>query len=216
MRALFQKTVRNVKDIFIVGIISVIIIAIVLKLFKFLWLLLLSLPHDVIRVIHHFSLSSYADHLVVLLALVVILGILFTLWQPGKLITRLPIVGTIIKFIVTARKLITSHKKKKKPWSLIESSPDIYHMGFTLGLSDPEIDAKTGGEKIKFFLITSPNPISGFTLYLPKEKITSLDWSFERGIQEIISAGQQSEDQIKEIKEIFSNIDIQEKKNDAN
>lgn len=49
--------------------------------------------------------------------------------------------------------------------------------------------AEMGHETLSVFLPTTPNPTSGFLLFVPKEQITILDMSVEDGAKLVISAG---------------------------
>ena len=46
-----------------------------------------------------------------------------------------------------------------------------------------------GGEMMSIFLPTTPNPTSGFLLFLPKEDVIELDMSVEEAAKLVISAG---------------------------
>ncbi|MEC7154761.1 MAG: hypothetical protein VXW66_04790, partial [Pseudomonadota bacterium] len=47
----------------------------------------------------------------------------------------------------------------------------------------------TGEEMISVFLPTTPNPTSGFLLFVPKAEIKILDMTVEEGARLVISAG---------------------------
>ena len=47
----------------------------------------------------------------------------------------------------------------------------------------------TGEEMISVFLPTTPNPTSGFLLFVPKSEIKILDMTVEEGARLVISAG---------------------------
>ena len=55
-----------------------------------------------------------------------------------------------------------------------------------------EVNAKLnemGQETVSVFLPTTPNPTSGFLLFVPKKDITILDMSVEQAAKLVISAG---------------------------
>lgn len=61
---------------------------------------------------------------------------------------------------------------------------------------------KIGLDTLSVFLPTTPNPTSGFLLFVPREDITILDMSVEDGAKLVISAGlvaPEQEDMIKEL-----------------
>ena len=71
----------------------------------------------------------------------------------------------------------------------------LYAIIFMATETDGEVAVRlksTGNEKNKMvsvFLPTTPNPTSGFLLFVPKEEITILDMSVEDGAKLVISAG---------------------------
>ena len=52
-----------------------------------------------------------------------------------------------------------------------------------------ELDVAGGDELYSVFLPTTPNPTSGFLLYVPKKDVIILDMSVEEGAKAVISAG---------------------------
>ena len=52
-----------------------------------------------------------------------------------------------------------------------------------------EVNRKTKDQMVNIFLPTTPNPTSGFLLFVPKKDILVLNMTVEEGIKMIISAG---------------------------
>jgi uncharacterized membrane protein len=67
--------------------------------------------------------------------------------------------------------------------------PGIYAIGFVTSKSEGEIQLRTEQKVINVFLPTTPNPTSGFLLFIPEEDIIPLDMSVEEGIKLVISGG---------------------------
>jgi uncharacterized membrane protein len=65
----------------------------------------------------------------------------------------------------------------------------LWSMAFLTGSEFAELDAKTGKELVSVFLPTTPNPTTGFLLFLPKEHVQVLDMTVDTGMRMIISAG---------------------------
>lgn len=66
----------------------------------------------------------------------------------------------------------------------------MWAMAFVTSNTSGEIGEYFGGEEhVNLFLPTTPNPTSGFLLFLPKTKVKTLDMTVEEGIKLIISAG---------------------------
>jgi uncharacterized membrane protein len=62
-------------------------------------------------------------------------------------------------------------------------------LGFITGTPDGEIRELGGGELVNVFVPTTPNPTSGFLLFLPECDIVRLGMSVEEGIKMVVSGG---------------------------
>jgi uncharacterized membrane protein len=67
--------------------------------------------------------------------------------------------------------------------------PGVWTLGFLTGKTQAEAQAKAGRELWSVFVPTSPNPTSGFMLFLPPDEITALDMSVGEGMKMVISGG---------------------------
>ena len=67
----------------------------------------------------------------------------------------------------------------------------IWAIGFVSTSAKGEIAkrAKTDAEMMSIFLPTTPNPTSGFLLFVPKEDVIELDMTVEDAAKLVISAG---------------------------
>ena len=65
----------------------------------------------------------------------------------------------------------------------------VYSIAFVTGESKNEIASRVGMPLVSVFLPTTPNPTSGFLLYVPREDITLLDMTIEEAAKLIVSAG---------------------------
>ena len=82
----------------------------------------------------------------------------------------------------------------------------VWAMGFLTGDTEGEVQRLTKNSMINIFLPTTPNPTSGFLLFLPKKDIQRLSMTVEEGIKMIISAGMltpsENQKKIKSLKKI--------------
>ncbi|MBT4907144.1 MAG: DUF502 domain-containing protein [Rhodospirillaceae bacterium] len=62
-------------------------------------------------------------------------------------------------------------------------------MGFVTGTTKGEIQALTDDDVVNVFLPTTPNPTSGYLLFVPRRELMPLSMSVEEGIKMIISGG---------------------------
>ena len=65
----------------------------------------------------------------------------------------------------------------------------VYAIGFVTGTTRGEVQGRIHDETVNVFLPTTPNPTSGFLLFLPRDELTFLDMSVEEGIKLVVSAG---------------------------
>lgn len=65
----------------------------------------------------------------------------------------------------------------------------LYTIVFVTSQTKSRIGEQMGRDLISVFLPTTPNPTSGFLLYVPREDVTILDMTIEEGAKLIISAG---------------------------
>ncbi|WP_028307594.1 DUF502 domain-containing protein [Desulfitibacter alkalitolerans] len=108
-----------------------------------------------------------------------------------QIICKIPIANSIyktVKQIVDA--FYSGDKKSFKQVVLIEyPRKGLYVLAFLTGESMGEVQVKTDQEVINVFLPTTPNPTSGFLLFVPREDVIFLDMSVEDGLKMIISGG---------------------------
>lgn len=65
----------------------------------------------------------------------------------------------------------------------------IYSLGFVTNETRGEVQALTEEDLINVFVPTTPNPTSGFLVFVPKEDVTELTMTVEEGLKFIISCG---------------------------
>ena len=64
-----------------------------------------------------------------------------------------------------------------------------WSIGFVTGISSGEVQRKTEHEVLNIFIPTTPNPTSGFLIFVPKQDVIFLEMSVEDGLKLIISGG---------------------------
>jgi uncharacterized membrane protein len=65
----------------------------------------------------------------------------------------------------------------------------IWTLGFISGTTGGEVAGVTNEDLVNVFVPTTPNPTSGFLLFLPREDIFELSMTVEEGIKMIVSGG---------------------------
>ena len=103
----------------------------------------------------------------------------------------MPILRNIYKGLKQLFEAILTHKSNSFREVVLIEYPrqGIWAMGFLTGLTKGEVNRKTKNQMVNIFLPTTPNPTSGFLLFVPKKDILRLTMTVEEGIKMIISAG---------------------------
>ncbi len=66
---------------------------------------------------------------------------------------------------------------------------DIWAVGFVSGSTRGEVQRKLKQDLVNVFLPTTPNPTSGFLLFVPAKDVRVLEMSIEEGIKLVVSGG---------------------------
>ena len=67
--------------------------------------------------------------------------------------------------------------------------PGVWVLGFVTAMSRGEVQKRTEKKVQGIFVPTTPNPTSGFLIYVPREELVPLDMSVEDGVKLVISGG---------------------------
>ena len=65
----------------------------------------------------------------------------------------------------------------------------IWSIGFVTGVSEGEVQRVTSEETINVFVPTTPNPTSGYLLFVPKKELVYLSMTVEEAVKLVVSAG---------------------------
>jgi uncharacterized membrane protein len=107
-----------------------------------------------------------------------------------NLITRIPFAGNVYKAIKQITETFSNADAAYQKVVLIEyPRKDIYAIGFMTGETKGEIKNRKKIDMVNVFVPTTPNPTSGFLLFIPKEDAVELDMSVEDAIKLVVSAG---------------------------
>ena len=101
----------------------------------------------------------------------------------------------IVRGIYSAMKQIfeTIFKDQSKAFRdvvLVEyPRPESWAIGFLTGDAADQVRESTSCDSLNIFLPTTPNPTSGFLLFLPRSKTKKLSMTVEQGLKMVISGG---------------------------
>ncbi len=74
--------------------------------------------------------------------------------------------------------------------------PGVWALGFLTGEASREINEQTQGSAVAVFIPTTPNPTSGYLVFLPRSQIRPLRMTVEEGFKLVISGGSVTPDLI--------------------
>jgi uncharacterized membrane protein len=67
--------------------------------------------------------------------------------------------------------------------------PGSWAIAFITGRTEGHVQELTADRVVNVFLPTTPNPTSGFLLFLPEDEVTELAMTVEEGLKMVVSAG---------------------------
>ncbi len=115
------------------------------------------------------------------------------LWKyVESLVDRMPIVRTIYNGVkqIVETVLNQSNSSFEKACMVEYPRRGIWAIAFVSTSTKGEVLAKSGeNEMMSVFLPTTPNPTSGFLLFVPKQDVVILDMDVEAAAKLVISAG---------------------------
>lgn len=139
--------------------------------------------------------------------IVAIIGLIFLGWFAAnilgqtlisfgeRIVDRLPLIRTIYHALKQIFETIISNRTGNfEAVCLIQyPRPGVFALAFITATVKEEvkplIKAKRNEDSIAVFLPTTPNPTSGFLLFLPRSQVQPLKMSVENGIKMVISGG---------------------------
>jgi len=136
--------------------------------------------------------------LLVLLIAVTLIGALTAgligrwLLQTGeRVLNRMPVVRSIYSAIKQIFETVLAQQSNAFREAVLVEYPrrGIWAIGFITGTTMGEVQNLTEEETVNIFLPTTPNPTSGFLLFVPKSDVVPLGMSVEEAVKMVISGG---------------------------
>ncbi len=109
----------------------------------------------------------------------------------GRFINRVPVISTVYGALKQIFETVLSKSQQSfQQVGLIEyPRKGLWALCFIATGTKGEITHRTGKDMVSVFLPTTPNPTSGFLLFVPRSEITVLDMTVEEGAKMVISGG---------------------------
>lgn len=136
--------------------------------------------------------------IIVTVVLIFVCGLVTTSFIGNKivrsgedLVDRIPFVRNIYQ--ATKRlsdSMFTDRRSSFKRVVLAEfPRKGMYTIGFVIGEPNSEIREKAGQNCVSVFLPTTPNPTSGYLIFIPEDEVVPINMSVEEALTFIISVG---------------------------
>ena len=120
-------------------------------------------------------------------------GFLGRLWTrfSEQLLARMPVVRSIYSAVKQILETVLAQQSNAFRDVVLVEYPrrGIWAIAFITGRTEGEVQSVTEEECINIFLPTTPNPTSGFLLFVPKTDLITLSMSVEEAIKMVISGG---------------------------
>ena len=107
------------------------------------------------------------------------------------LLTRMPVIRSVYSALKQIfETVLRSSSRSFREVALIEyPRRGIWAIGFITTTTTGEVQNDIAEDVVNVFLPTTPNPTSGFLLFVPRKDIIVLDMSVEEAIKMVVSAG---------------------------
>ena len=108
-----------------------------------------------------------------------------------RLLGRIPLVRSVYGAVKHFAEVVFSDSNASFNKVLLIEYPraGLYSLCFQTSENPPEVQSRSGDTIVTVFLPTTPNPTSGFMLFVPRNDIIELDMSVEEALKMIISLG---------------------------
>jgi uncharacterized membrane protein len=120
-------------------------------------------------------------------------GILGRYWirTSEKLLARMPVIRSVYGALKQIFETVLSHQSNAFREVVLFEYPrrGSWALGFITGTTQGEIQNSTKDDVVNVFLPTTPNPTSGYLLFLPRRELVVLSMTVEEGIKMVISGG---------------------------
>lgn len=141
--------------------------------------------------VHGFGLVAIAAALTLIGALTAGFAGRLMVKLSERVLERMPVIRSIYSAVKQIFETVLAQKANAfREVVLVEyPRPGIWTLGFITGTTTGEVRAHFAEEMVNVFIPTTPNPTSGFLLFLPRKDVQLLSMSVEDGIKMVVSTG---------------------------
>ena len=107
------------------------------------------------------------------------------------LLARMPVIRSVYGWIKQILETVLSQNSAAFRDVVLIEYPrrGLWVIGFITGTTEGEVQNLTEDEVVNIFVPTTPNPTSGFLLFVPRTDLVILDMTIEEGIKMVVSGG---------------------------
>lgn len=136
--------------------------------------------------------------LVILIVVLILIGALtagmvgrFYLRTSERLLNRMPVIRGIYGAIKQILETVLAQQSNAFREAVLVEYPrrGMWAIAFITGRTKGEVQNLTEEECINIFIPTTPNPTSGFLLFIPKKELVPLSMTVEEALKMVISGG---------------------------
>lgn len=115
----------------------------------------------------------------------------FLVRMSERVLARMPVVSKLYSALKQIFETVMAQKSDAFRQAVLIEYPrrGIWAIGFLTGTTEGEVQNLTKERVVNVFLPTTPNPTSGFLLFLPKEDVIPLNMKVEDAIKMVVSGG---------------------------
>ena len=155
-------------------------------------------PNTYIQDYFGITLSVPGVGVVVLAVVITLIGALtagflgrFIIRTGENIVARMPIVRSIYSASKQILETVFRDQSEAFREAVLVEYPrrDAWTIAFITGRTTGEVQARTPDDVVNVYVPTTPNPTSGFLLYVPVKDLKPLDMSVEDAVKMVISVG---------------------------
>lgn len=194
-----KEKIKKILNYLLVGTLAVIPLAIVVKILLFVKVLIA----DLVRFVYGYSDNAFYTSIFFALSFVVLVFIGHKLVIEGRvwflalidaIIEKIPFLNTIYRVLKKVINMFSTHEKTV--------SKEVVYVEYPKeGLWVPAYVTNRYNDKYVLFVPTSPNPTSGFTVIVDKNKVVKSSMNIEEASSFIVSIGVDY-DKLKEMEQL--------------
>ena len=155
-------------------------------------------PNTYIQDYFGIKLSVPGVGVVVLVVVITLIGALtagflgrFLVRTGENVVARMPVVRSIYSASKQILETVFRDQSEAFREAVLVEYPrrDLWTIGFITGRTTGEVQQKTSDEVVNVYVPTTPNPTSGFLLYVPEKDLIPLDMPVDEAVKMVISVG---------------------------